>query len=253
MLVVIVAVSFLAYSTIARFQNDQSSLQSKYDLLNSQYSSLLANYSALQTDFDRVQAQFASLQNDYDDLQTLYDNSASQYASLSSQYGGLSSQFNNLQSQLSDLQGEHSELRSQYTSLQPDYANLQANYSSLNTTYAQLVNDYQQLLTKLPPDKGIRIDAVNWIRDIPSSAGITDVFVRNVGVSNVTVISIKLFHQEVLQSSNSFQVVIPENSTYHFESLDLPTSEFNQSYLFEIRVETLEGYSATSDPLPLLA
>jgi len=162
----------------------------------------------------------------------------------------LQSEIRSLQTQYDQLSTEDSNLQSIYSSLLGRYAQLQYSDASLKTDYDKLKADYSSLQAKIPKDKGIKIDSLEWNRGQLSQAGITAIVIRNLGSTDVHVISVKLYYNQTLQSSVSPSVVVSGNSTYSIKTF-LPPAVKDPSYLYILRVETLEGYTATSDSLPL--
>lgn len=192
-----------------------------------------------------LNSQVASLNTRISDQSNTISSLNSQISSLNSQISSLNTQATNEQSQLANLQSQLNSLQLQYTNLQSQNTNLQANYS-------QLMNEYQQALAKIPSDKGITIDGINY--SAGNTGSVTGVAVRNLGVNAVTVVSLKLYWntEGVLSSSVSVNVVIPANSTTSIQTF-LPINGWNSVYdTWTVKVETLEGYNATSDPIMII-
>ena len=162
----------------------------------------------------------------------------------------LQSENRSLQTQYDQLTSDDSMLQSVYASLVGNYAVLQQSDARLKLDYDKLKADYASLQAKVPKDKGILIDSLEWNRGQLSQAGITAIAIRNLGSADVHIISLKLYYNQTLQSSASPSVVLSGNSTYNIKTF-LPPAVKDPSYLYVLRVETLEGYTATSDPLPL--
>ncbi len=215
MLAALLAVGFMSYYNVMNLQTDNDSLR---NTLNN----LQASDNQLQKDYQSAQSKLISLQSNYSQLQKSYQ-------SVQSQQGSLQSSYNQLQN---------------------DYQGIQAKLTGLQSSYDQLDSRYQQLLDRVPPDKGIQIDSLNWNRGVISQAGINYVIVRNVGSAPVHVISLKLYYNQILQSSANVLVTVSGNSTAKISEF-LPPSARSYDYLYTLKIETLEGYTATSDPLPL--
>jgi hypothetical protein len=84
---------------------------------------------------------------------------------------------------------------------------------------------------------------------------VTSVAVGNLGVNATIVTSLRLYWitEGVLASSVSEDVVIPGNSTVTITTL-LNIHTYNTVYdTWDVKGETLEGYTATSDPIMIAA
>ena len=134
MLVTIVILGYINYSSITKLQLDQNNLEIKYNKLELQYSGLEANYSELQHNTSIIKSQLVNLQSQQDNL-------LSQYNSLQSNYSNLQSQQDNLQAQQISLQSQYTILQSQYSSLETNYTDFLAEYQRL-----QPVADFSYLV-----------------------------------------------------------------------------------------------------------
>ena len=134
MLVTIVILGYINYSSITKLQLDQNNLEIKYNKLELQYSGLEANYSELQHNTSIIKSQLGNLQSQQDNL-------LSQYNSLQSNYSNLQSQQDNLQAQQISLQSQYTILQSQYSSLETNYTDFLAEYQRL-----QPVADFSYLV-----------------------------------------------------------------------------------------------------------
>lgn len=70
----------------------------------------------------------------------------------------------------------------------PDFTpkGVNTNYLILN----RLVQDYQSLLPRVPAVKGIVIDRIKFNRGVDALVGITNIYIRNLGNSAATIISL---------------------------------------------------------------
>ena len=163
---------------------------------------------------------------------------------------------NNDKITINQLNSQISSLNTQAGSLNTQISQLQASLNSLENTYNNYINDhsytneqYLLILAEIPSDKGITIDSVDRV-----ASAVTGVVIRNLGVDATTVVSLKLYwtNEGVLASSASVNVVIPGNSTSDIQT-SLPIHGWNTVYdTWILKVQTLEGYNATSDPLALV-
>jgi hypothetical protein len=203
---------------------------------NSQIAAITDNYTT-------VQGQYSLLQTSDGALKSVF-------SSLQSSYGSLQSSYNSSQMNLTTLQIKFNTLNANYTSLNNNYTSLQNTYSALQVNYSQLTNSYNSL-KNATNDKGIAIESIIWNRGNMSDAGITNVFITNLCSSDVHVISMKLYYNNILQSSSSLDEDIPGgNATVNIQVF-LPPSTYNSNDVYILKIFTLEGYNATSDPLPL--
>ena len=145
MLVTIVILGYINYSSITKLQLDQNNLEIKYNKLELQYSGLEANYSELQHNTSIIKSQLGNLQSQQDNLLSQYNSLQSNYSNLQSQQDNLLSQYNSLQSNYSNLQSQQDNLQAQQISLQSQYTILQSQYSSLETNYTDFLAEYQRL------------------------------------------------------------------------------------------------------------
>ena len=156
-----------------------------------------------------------------------------QLYSKETQISSLNSQIANLQSQINTIQSSGNTLQSQYVELLTDYTQLQ-----------------HQLELLLPPNSGITIDSIFTKPYYLTPAGVYNVTVRNFGSSDVHVTSLKLYYGTVLESSAAEYVTIPAKSAVTIQQflagrqMSDPTGSS-----YSLKVETLEGFKATSDPL----
>jgi hypothetical protein len=170
---------------------------------------------------------------------------------LQNQNNSLQANVNSLQSSISNVQSSNSQLQTNYQNLQSVNNQLQSSYNQLNSSYAQLSDQYHVLLSRLPATNEISIDSVNWNRGVASVAGVTSVTVRNVSNETLHIVSLKLYDaSQILQSSKDVLVVLSANSTTTINQY-LPSNNEGLDAVFTLKVETLEGYYTTSDPLPL--
>ena len=199
---------------------------------------LAGNITAYEIQISSLGGQINQLENSENSLQTTYNNYVSDHSYTNEQYQSLSNQLTTLQSE--------------YASLQNQYANLESNYARLEYNYTELIGNYTSLF---PPYNGISIDSVNWTGTGNINAGVTGVVVRNWGLNDTTVISLKLFWASgggYLASSVAVDVVIAGNSTASIQDF-LPINGWNTVYdTWTLEVYTLEGYNATSGPLQLV-
>src|SRR5271157_4380176 len=187
-----------------------------------------------------AQNSYNNLQNQINQLQAWLDGNITNYETA----------INSLNSNIASLQNQINSDSTTINSLTSQNSNLQSQYTSLQANYSQLMQEYQVALAEIPSDKGITIDAVNYT----AGQDITGVAVRNLGVNATTVVSLKLYWttEGVLASSASVDVVIAGNSTADIQTF-LPINGWNTVYdIWTLKVETLEGYNATSDPLMLI-
>jgi hypothetical protein len=205
-----------------------------------------------------LSSQTADLTSSYSNLQVQDNLLNSSFSSLQSSYSGLQSNYNALESNLSstlsaqsDLLAEYNMLNSKYTTLNSNYASLQANYTALQSNYTLILNNYNSLQSLVPSSKGITIDAISWNRGNMTNAGITNIYVRNLGTTVLHVVSLKLFYNDILQSSVSLDFALPPGNVTEDISVFLPPATYNYNDIYTLKVMTLEGYNATSDPLPL--
>jgi hypothetical protein len=168
---------------------------------------------------------------------------------LQSEKNLLNSQVTSLQDSISQLQTNYQNLQSNYQNLQSNFNQLQTSYHQLNDSYTQLNNQYQTLLSRLPTSQGIAIESVYYRSGW--AYGVYNVTIRNLGTTDVHVTALKLYHGTSLASSASVLVTIPASSTAtidQFLQWDMAAAiGYAPTHL--LKVETLEGYNATSDPL----
>lgn len=169
---------------------------------------------------------------------------------LQEDHVSLYNSINILQSAYSELHRLYQNLQSANNEINSKLNNLLASHSILESEHNELKSAYQELIGKAPIGEGIRIDSIYRYKGVMSESGIRNVVIRNLCSEDVTVISMKLYLGEVLQASGAFSTVIPANSTVQIERF-LPPSQYDRDHLYILKVETLEGYVATSDPLPL--
>jgi len=224
----VLAIAALAATAFLYFENSDLTVQA---------ATLTDNLSTLQVQDSLLKANFNSLQ--------------STYSTLQSNYNSLQSNLSATESAQTTLTNQYNSLNSQYNLLTNNFGSIQANFTSLQNNYSQLMNSYNSILTLVPSDKGIAIDAISWNRGNMSLAGITNIFVRNLGTSDVHINSLKLFYNNVLQSSLSLNVRLPPGNVTVDVPVFLPPSSYNYNNLYTLKVMTLEGYNATSDQLPL--
>ena len=104
------------------------------------------------------------------------------------------------------------------------------------------------MLSRLPAGgQGITIESIDSQPYSITPSGIYNVTIRNHGSSDIHVTALKLYYGAVLRSSASVFVTIPSNSavTIH-QYLAWDSLNYNS---YTLKIETLEGYNATSDPL----
>jgi uncharacterized coiled-coil protein SlyX len=229
-------------ATITEQINTIASLDASITNLTNENNQLQAwlggNITSYEIQISSLDGQISQLENSENSLQTTYNNYLGDHDYTNEQYQNVSNQMITLQSE--------------YASLQSQYASLESNYASLEYNYTELMANYTSLL---PPNNGISIDSVNWTGTGAINAGVTGVVVRNWGLNDTTVISLKLFWTSgggYLASSVAVDVVIAGNSTASIQDF-LPINGWNTVYdTWTLEVYTLEGYSATSGPLQLV-
>jgi len=177
------------------------------------------------------------------------------------QINSLQTTNNKLQTDYENLQTIHSQLEATYSQLQSTYAQLQEStnnnlalqnqYNQLQASYNALNTKYQKLLASIPSTNGLLITQVDQNHGVASQAGVISVTLRNVSNETLHITSLKLYDSsQVLQSSKDVLVVLSPNSTTIINQF-LRSNNEGVTALFYLKVETLEGYTATSDPLPL--
>jgi len=234
---------------------------------------VIVNYTSVVNGKDNIiatnNAQIETLTNEKSQLQTWLDGNRtlldqaqiwlqanvtyynSQINSKNSQITLLNSQITSLQNQIANLNYQVTNLQNQIASLNSQIINLQNQYANLQSDYNKLMDNYTQALAKIPQDKGISLDSVTYV-DAGGLAGVTEVVVRNRGVNATTVISMKLYWNNDLASSVAENVTIAGNSAADIKAY-LPINGYNSVYdTWLLKVYTLEGYTATSDPLPIM-
>ena len=195
--------------------------------------------------YNNYVATHSHTDSDYDSLSS---STHAQIASLQTQMTQLQTEISQLQTWLNGNITAHSSYVSDHTYTNEQWTILQNQYASLESNLTALMSKYESLI---PPNNGITIESVGWNKGINIS--VTDVVVRNWGVSATTVISMKLYwnNQNLFASSASFNVTISGNSTVNISTF-LPITGWNTAYdTWNVTIYTLEGYTATSDPLPL--
>jgi hypothetical protein len=156
---------------------------------------------------------------------------------------------NALQASNDQLQTNYDNLQSSYSQLQSSSTynqNLQNQYNQLQSSYNQLNSQYQQLLTKVPASNGIVIESIDYKPYYLTPSGVYNVTIRNLGSSDVHVTSLKLYHGTTLGSSASIFIPISANSTVTISKFLAFTIGVD---IHVLKVETLEGYTLTSDPI----
>lgn len=181
----------------------------------------------------------------------IIDNLNSQVSSQQNIMDNLNSQVTSQQNQINSKDAQINSLNSQIANLQSQFKTIQSSGNDLQSQYAKLLAEYNLLLSRVPPDQGIQIDSIDWNRGVASVAGVTSVTIRNIGNVTVHVISLKLYNSnDVLQSSKDVLITITPNMTSTVNQY-LHSNNEGFDALFHLKVETLEGYTTTSDPLPL--
>ena len=164
---------------------------------------------------------------------------------------------NDLQSSYNQLHIDYQNLLTSYNQLQSsssNYQNLQTQYNQLQSSYNQLNSQYQTLLSRIPNSSVLLIESIDYNRQgggvTPS--GVTNVTVRNTGSTDIHVTSLKLYHgTTILASSVAVLVTVPANSAVSIPQFLHWDSTLSNSHLtYTLTVETLEGYTATSDQMP---
>jgi len=168
--------------------------------------------------------------------------------SLQSQKDSLQSQANALQASINSLQSSNTQLQNNYQNLQSLYNQLKSSDDQLKSSYDNLTSQYQTLLSKLPAGgQGITIESIDSKPYFITPSGIYNVTIRNHDSSDIHVTALKLYYGAVLRSSGSVLATIPANSavTIH-QYLEWDSLNYNP---YILKIETLEGYNVTSDPL----
>jgi hypothetical protein len=168
---------------------------------------------------------------------------------MSNRIDSVQTENNYLQNQVNLLLTSNSQLQNNTYDLQSQYSQLQSSSAQLKSSYDELYSRYQQLLSKLPSSaQGITIDSIYSQPIFTTPSGIYNVTVRNHSSSDVHVTALKLYHDTVLASSASVSATIPANSTTIINQY-MPWGDPLSTNAYILKIETLEGYDATSDPL----
>jgi len=197
-------------------------------------------------------ADLTSLQTNYSTLQTSNTNMQLSYTALQSSLSTLQSNDSGLQTSITLLRDQYDSLSTQYTALNSIYSSLQSNYSALQQNYSQLMASYTSLESLVPQGKGIVIDSIQSTKIVNSTnAEIISVSVRNLGPTDVHVCSMKLYYNNILQSSESFDQDIPGDNLAMTLSTSLQPITYNSNYVYTLVVQTQEGFNATIGPLQM--
>jgi hypothetical protein len=168
---------------------------------------------------------------------------------MSNRIDNLQTENNSLQNQVNLLQTSNSQLQNNSFSLQSQYSQLKSSGDQLKSSYDELYSRYQQLLSKLPSsNQGITIDSIISQPISVTPSGIYNVTVTNHSPSDIHVTDLKLYHDTVLASSASVSVTIPANSTNIINQY-MTWGDPLSTNAYTLKIETLEGYNAISDPL----
>ncbi len=175
-------------------------------------------------------------------------------------YNQLQNDYQNLQDTNSQLQVTYSQLQNTFDQLQTTYnqlkssstnSQIQSQYAQLQTQYNQLNDKYQKLLASIPSTAGLLITEITQNYGVATQAGVTSVTLRNVSNETLHIISLKLYDSnQVLQSSKDLMVSLAQNATTTINQY-LHSNNEGVTAQFFLKVETLEGFTQTSDPLPL--
>jgi uncharacterized phage infection (PIP) family protein YhgE len=187
-----------------------------------------------------LQSENKTLQSNVDSLQTNVENLQSSNDQLQSNYQESQSLYNQLKS-------SNDQLKSSYDQLKSSDDQLKSAFNQLQSSYSQLNSQYSDALSKIPSTQGIKIDSVYYQRYYQTPSGVYNVTVRNLLSSPLQVTALKLYYgNSLLASSAAVSVTIPANSAITIEKF-LPWQL--TADLHVLKVETLEGYTASSDPL----
>lgn len=163
---------------------------------------------------------------------------------MSMKVAELQGQLNSLQTSKNDLQSQYNELKTSDDALAASNNNLKASYDTLN-------GQYQTLLSRFPAGgKFLTIDAIDKLNVelYATYAGIVNVTVRNHYESTVHVTSLKLYDGTALITSVAVLVTIPTNSSTTIHEY-VSWGGWNGGNPYSLKVETLEGFTAISDPI----
>ena len=153
---------------------------------------------------------------------------------------------NQLQSDYNGLEANYENLQMDYNTLQWENEQIESDLSNLQSSFDQLSAAHQQLLASVPSGQGITIDSIYYKPHYLIPSGVYNVTVRNHCSSDVHVTALKLYHDTTLISSKAVSVSIPANSAVTIEEFLAFSLTEN---LHVLKIETLEGYTVTSDPL----
>lgn len=173
-------------------------------------------------------------------------NSQSSNNQLQLDYNQLQTDFDLLQSDYNGLEANYENLQMDYNTLQWENEQIESDLSNLQSSFDQLSAAHQQLLASVPSGQGITIDSIYYKPHYLIPSGVYNVTVRNHCSSDVHVTALKLYHDTTLISSKAVSVSIPANSAVTIEEFLAFSLTEN---LHVLKIETLEGYTVTSDPL----
>jgi len=244
-IICIILIALIAYFTVTGVsaQNSYNNLQNKNKQLQTWLDGNITSYNSTITSLD---SQINQLQNWLDGNITLLHQAE---AFLSGNVTNYQTQILSLNSQINQLETWLNSNITAYTIYSNDHSYTNEQYQNLQDQITNLTAQIESLLTT------ISIDSVSWNHTYNINASVTGVSVTNRGSSSVTVISLKLYWNSgnALASQASVNVTIAGDSTANITTC-LPVSEFNTySDTWTLTVYTLEGYTATSDPLPLVS
>jgi hypothetical protein len=197
-------------------------------------------------------AFYASILNDKD---CAFASLNSTIADKDEEISSLTTEEESLQNQLDNLTSEN---LSNYQSIGSQLSYLQSQPIPQSST-SQVDSSDLQPSEEFPSTSQIIIESVNFTYEKGEmlhrlvTARVTNVVVKNLGVKNVAVTSIKLYYSGELQASKAVSVIIPSNSTRKIETYLVPGhwGSAGGNFYF-VTVETKQGYTATSDPILLL-
>lgn len=138
-----------------------------------------------------------------------------------------------------------------YNNYVNDHSYTNEQHQNLQSSYNQLYNQYQTLLSQLPSSQVLTIESIIAQSVFITPSGIYNVTVRNHSSSDIHVTALKFYYGTILSSSASLLVTVPANSAVtinHYLSWGTIV-QVGSGVIGTLRIETLEGYTVTSDPL----
>jgi FtsZ-binding cell division protein ZapB len=168
---------------------------------------------------------------------------------MSARIDAVQTENNILQSQITTLQSTNDQLQNNNQNLQSQYNQLKTSDDNLAASYNALNDQYQTLLSKLPSGgQGITIESID---QRSSNYGIYNVTVRNLSSSDIHVTALKLYSGTLFVSSASVLVTVPSNSATTIHQFVPWNYAWPNSVEYTLKIETLEGYTVTSEPLSI--